>query len=594
MHTILVLLSLCASICVCSQSPLIYDYIIVGGGAGASVVADELVRFPNLKILVLDAGITDCPACDASLGAISQPSSLWQESLLPQPQQFAALLRQPTFSQWLGAGGNTRIWGAVHARASKTFLDTNFPVGYQYNDLLPQYKRNEDHFCKYLPESITNISAANCSLYHGSGGPIPVAPQAFPVLSPIIMALAQYGRTNTTIGFSSDPNNPGLRKGLAFEQASRYMSQKNNILSPRTRADAYHALLKPALNHPGITLITNAKVTKVIVESGGNAGPKAIGVNYFINGTFHSAFASKRIFMCAGVLYTPQILHLSGIGPADYLGILGVQKVWVNNSAIGQGLQTHQAVITVYEAKGPVPHNSTFSSFNAMDWWFNTGLSPGFEADVEVEILESFPVTSVESAADSLLPEAILSLLGETGPLNYLSMEIENVLPTTTGYVRARSLDPFTAPEFDYGWDFANIIGSGDLAKMLAAIAYVRQVMAGNNAFANTWIKKEFFPGEYFRNIVRNKLNITTEPDLTIQADTMFIQYYMTDFFHLTSSCALGQATDLNGAVKGIRSLSIVDNSVLPHNPDANPTITLLAVARVIMQRTLVMDGLLQ
>lgn len=604
--TLLLLAILPAS---CGDHPDVYvDYVIVGLGAGGSMMANRASARPHIKVLALEEGIAHgCPACETSLGANSMPTSVWQNNRLPVAQQFAALLRSPTFSSWKGLGGSTILWGKVNTRSSRELLDQFYPPGYQYDDILARYKALENHFCYHLSPSVTNISAADCLAYHGKDGPFAISSQTFDALSEQILALADYARQTSnvsgSIGFSSDYNNPNTRKGVAFEMDFRNLTNKSDIHSPRVGENAFGTLLPPSLlqSRPNLVISTSSRALRLLY------GPdvweelshgqrrmlprRVIGVEYLVDGKhIRKAYASKRVIVCAGVLRTPHLLQLSGIGDPTLLASLNISMI-SNNSAVGAGLKSHQAVITSYQTKDPVVHNAAYSSYNALDIFFNTGLTPNFQADIQVEVLEGFYVNSVESTADSLPVEQVLDL--EEGLTNYpyISMEIESILPDSVGFVQAVTNNPLDEPEFDYGWNFGNMLGTNDYAKLATAVATIRELMTGNNSFANKYVVKEMFPGEYFKDKVRTNLGITQEPALTQEADMLFIQYFMTNFFHVTSTCALGSCTDLKGQVLGVTGLVVCDNSILPRNPDGNPTTTLLAVCDIIADHTFSMDS---
>jgi choline dehydrogenase len=119
-------------------------------------------------------------------------------------------------------------------------------------------------------------------------------------------------------------------------------------------------------------------------------------------------------------------------------------------------------------------------------------------------------------------------------------------------------------------------------------MAKIRSIFTGNNTFANKNIVEEIWPGDKYRKPY-SAAGIQ-EPLLTQLADTDALKSAMTHFFHLTGTCSLGSCTNLDGEVSGISGLSVCDNSILPANPDANPTATLIAVCNKIAKRRLAKD----
>ena len=565
-----------------------FDYIVVGAGGGGSVIANRLSANSSISVLLIDQG-TDCSDCTA-LGASLQSNSVFQEELLPIEQSFTALLRQPTEVLFSAIGGTTKVFGCVYTRSTKQLLDDKFPIGYQYDDLLPYFKAIEDHFCYYLPESTTNISQANCTLYHGKGGDIAVAPQTFNQLAPITIDLVSYLNT-TSIGYTPDYNNPGQRPGVAYETDWRLMANKSDDNSARSRVDSQIAFLPSVVQaRPNLKIMRFTKVQKIIINP---VTKRATGVQYLINGTIAGiALANSRVFVCAGVIGTPHLLHISGIGPADMLEAAGI-PVLVNNPAIGATLLAHQAVILGYQTKEPVFHNSTQSSNNALDIFFNTGLTPSLPADIEVEVLEGQYVSSVESWADSVPVPYLQSILNGTVYYPFYGMEVENVAPTVLGSVTTVSPNVNLIPLVDLGWSIETFPYTVDFQILLTAINTVRSFML-NSSFAEDNILTELYPGTlYIEYCLQNNPNLT-ETELTLCNNEYLLFYSMTHFYHLTTSVPLGNATDLNAQVLGVSGLSVCDNSLLPWSTDGNPTVTLTAVCAKVAYDTLVLDGYIE
>lgn len=581
--------------------PVVFDYVIDGGGAGALTVAYELTNDPLIRVLMIEKGIK-CPDCDASLTAGFRPNDPYFENAYPLTQEFAAGLRQPSQMQFSSLGGNTKIMGNVYTLASKKFLDTRFPVGFRHDDLLPYYKENEDHFCHYLPSSLTNISAADCTAYHGRGGPIKVAPQAFPTVTAQAIDLVSYLNT-TGIGYSPDYNGP-KRAGVSYEQNFRGMENPADLFSRRFRHDTQNAFLNDTVAaRSNLFILTNTEVRELIV----NRRTKRVqGVRYSINGSsdMDVALALRRVWVCNGVIRTPQKLQMAGIGPAEWLNQLGIEVV-ANNSEIGRNFKAHQALSMNFQTKEPVTKNSSYTGGNLLQLFFNTGLTPDLDADVQVEVLGGTYVEGLEGSANSFPLRTILA--GATGVQPYLTALVEVIAPSSEGFVRARPGPIQKVPEFDFGWNYANMLGAGfpntDLRKMMTAIQTVRDIFIGNNSYANKNILREAWPGDkFFRELAA--IGVTDDATaaayfgifglttLREAADFWFIQYEMTHFYHLTSSVALGKATNMLGAVNGVTGLNVCDNSILPANPDGNPTATLMAVCRKLAREQLAADRL--
>ena len=157
-----------------------YDVVIAGGGAAGSVLARQLADKPRRpKILLLEQS----DAIDASFSEILNPNGgHWdqpnEDKYQSIPQEFTGGIvtggRMPHFTAFKGLGGGTNHYGATAMRPTADYWDSRMPPEYNAARMLPRLKQNEDHYCCYLPQSVTGISHADCSTYHGCGGPMPV------------------------------------------------------------------------------------------------------------------------------------------------------------------------------------------------------------------------------------------------------------------------------------------------------------------------------------------------------------------------------------------------------------------------------------
>lgn len=569
----------------------VFDYIVIGGGAGGLVVANRLSADPTNTVLLVDLGPKSCPACDANLGANIDSSYPYLANAMPVTQQYLLLARKPAFPQYHGLGGNTKRFGGVHTRPSREFLDTNFPAGYKYNDLLPHFLAVDDHFCHYLPESVTNISAADCAAYHGKGGEMSVVPQVIEYLQAPIRDLVSYLGT-TEVGNTTDYNDPRKKHGIGYEQRWGSMTNKSDLYSARGRKDVQIAFMPESLQRAraNLEILPFTRVTRIKFSVDDVVGtPIAKSIEYITNGTIAGfARARKHIFLCGGALETPKLLELSGVGDWNVLSRAGVSPIVANNAAVGANMRSHHAVIMAYRTKTGIDQNLAMSSYNAAQIFLNISATDR-PADFQVEMLNGFYVRGVEGDANGLPAEIVGRFLqGQTNGFPYLAPEIEHTAVTAVGATHIVSNDPTINPQFDYGWGFG-LYFTQDIPRFLRAIAKIREIFTGNNTFANEHIVEEIVPGNEYRDFYI-KQGISTEPLLTTLADTLFLQQQMTHFFHITGTCSLGTCTNLDGEVQGVKGVSVCDASLLPANPDANPTTTIVAVCDKIAKARLAKD----
>ena len=587
MRALLLLIAL-----VCAVYALPPHIVVIGQGVGGVTIANYYSRDPTVRVLFLDMGPEQCAACDLSIGGQLDPSQYNQLSFFPQPQQFLRFVREPVYPQFTGKGGNSKIYGCVNTWPSKEFLDS-WPAGLRYDDLLPYFKKNENHYCNYLPESYTGISPANCSSTHGYGGYFDVAPQAHDEWSSQIQDLVAYAKSPGGPGWTGDYNAPTGRSGFHEEQAFRRMANRTNPYSARFRADAQISFFNSSVSsRPNLEVINSAHVDKLIINP---TTKRVVAVRYTVDGASTLVVPLKRVFICAGVLRTPQLLMVSGVGPADFLAELDISPISLNGN-IGKTLAAHMSFIMAYETNSNVFHNSSMSSYNALQWFFATGLQPApFKDDVQVVVTEGFYVEDTELSSNGLPIVETFGLLTGQSEFPYLSPQVELHYTLSNGYVRPSTPSMRDPPNWDLGWGFAPFFG-GDLARLLTAIGIVRNTFLGNNSFANANIKREVVPGPYYlqqiidAGITEDQTLGTFGMDLQTFADFMFLQQRLTHFYHITSSVPITVATNIRGEVNGVVGINVCDGSLLYKNPDGNPSALIAALCHKMAHDNFVID----
>lgn len=604
-HICVFLLALLLSACVLADSngigggSSVFDYIVVGGGVGGAITANRLSADPNNRVLLVHLGPKSCPSCDANLGANLDTAYPYINNALPVTQQYLLLARKPAFPQNHGLGGNGKRFGGVHTRPSDEFLNNNFPAEFNATNLRPNFLAIDDHYCHYLPESITGISAADCIVYHGKNGEMSVVPQVVAELGAPMQDLVKYLGT-TSVGNTTDYNDPRRRHGIGYEQRWGAMANKSDLYSARSRKDVQQAFLPESLqaSRPNLVILPFTRVTRVVFsQASSNSqqnGRRAVRIEYMTNGIdLGSARATKHIFLCGGALETPKLLELSGVGSASILNALNIPVV-ANNTAVGENLRAHHAAIMAFKTKTGINQNLALSSYNAAQIFLNISAT-NRATDFQVELLNGFYVRGVEGDANGLPADIVQRFLsGQFNNFPYIAAEIEHNDVSSIGSTHITSRDPTINPTFDYGWGF-NLFFTQDIPRFLTAIAKIRDIFTGNNTFANTHVVEEIVPGREYRDFYlrqnatgeasivgikdgNGNYILTPEQQLTAMADTLFLQQQMTHFFHITGTCSLGSCTNLDGEVKGVQGLSVCDASVLPANPDGNPSTTILAV----------------
>jgi len=293
-----------------------YDYVIVGAGTAGCVVAGRLSEDPATRTCVLEAGGSDrhpfisTPALVAP--AIATRRFNWRFETVPQAQLKGRKIPQPRGKV---VGGSGSINGMVYSRGHPRDYDdwaAAGATGWDYAHVLPYFLRSE------------NNEDFPASTYHGHGGPMNVRRPGRPnrLNGDFIAATQRLGFPRTTDFTGADSEGVGLRQG---------------VIRNGRRVTTARAFLRPALRRGNVELRTEALALRVLIENG-----RAVGIAYEQAGRVHEVRATREVILTAGALQTPQLLLLSGIGPAAELRSAGVAPVH-DLPGVGRNFHDHLA-----------------------------------------------------------------------------------------------------------------------------------------------------------------------------------------------------------------------------------------------------------
>src|ERR1700752_284235 len=260
-----------------------YDYVIAGAGSAGCVLASRLSENPDFPVLLLEAGPTDTAdeiRIPAAVNLLFQSAYDWNYQTVPQDRAGGRSIYWPRGKV---LGGSSSINAMIYMRGNRydfqTWRDEYGCTGWGYEDLMPYFRRAEDN-------------SRGASAYHGTGGPLTVSDLRYksPACEAFIGAAREQGaRANTDF-------NGARQDGVGWYQVTQRKGR---------RCSAAGAYLHPAMSRPNLTVLTDALVTKVLIEGG-----RATGVTYLRHGQAEPAHAEGEVIVAAGAVNTPQLLML--------------------------------------------------------------------------------------------------------------------------------------------------------------------------------------------------------------------------------------------------------------------------------------------
>jgi choline dehydrogenase-like flavoprotein len=504
-----------------------FDYIVVGAGTAGCIMANRLSADPTKRVLVLEAGGNDnwiwfhIPV--GYLFAIGNPRSDWMFKTEPEPGLNGRALAYPRGKV---IGGSSAINAMISMRGQAADYDHWRQLGltgWGWDSVLPAFKRLEDHF---LGESE----------HHGVGGGwrIEAARLSWPILDAVGDAAEQMGIRRT-------PDfNTGNNEGVGYF----HVNQKRG-----RRWSSARGFLKPVLNRANLRLETNVLVDRLIVEDG-----RAVGVRFLQGGETIEARTRGEVVLCAGSIGSVQVLHRSGIGPADWLAPLGIDVVR-EHPGVGRNLQDHLQQRAIFKVSGSRTLNETYASL------WRRGLM-----GVDYALRRRGPLTMAPSQlgiftrsdphqerANIQFHVQPLSLDKFGDPLHLFSaitVSACNLRPTSRGTVRLRSAAPDDKPVIA-----PNYLATDEDRRVAAdAIRTTRRLMQ-QDALAR-YRPDEYLPGPAVGDDDASLAKAAGDIGTTI--------------FHPVGTAKMGLASDPLAVVDerlrfhGLRGLRIADASVMP------------------------------
>ncbi len=516
-----------------------FDYVIVGAGSAGCVLANRLSADGKNSVLLLEAGPKDTnPWIHIPLGygrLFKEKTVNWMYQTEPEPGLNGRTVFQPRGKV---LGGSSSINGLLYVRGQHEDYDRwrqRGNEGWGFDDVLP-YFRKAEHQVRGADD------------FHGVGGPLPVSEHrlADPLSAAFIEAAAE-------MGLPKNPDfNGATQEGAGFFQTTTRYGR---------RASTAVAYLRPAKNRKNLHVETSSLAQRIVFD-----GRRAVAVEYRKEGAPQTARARKEILVCGGAFNSPQLLQLSGVGPAELLRQHGIGVV-LDAPGVGHDLQDHMQVRVVMRCTRPITLNDVvnnparrimaglrYAAFRDGPLSIAAGTSGAF--------FKTSPRLATPDIQIHFLPFSTDKMGEKLHPFSGFTASVCQLRPESRGSLRIRSADPTVPPEIRINYlatetdRTANVEGLKILRRILHAPAL------------SPYVVEEVDPGK----------KVSTDEELL-----NYCRARGSTIYHPTSTCRMGNdalaVVDQRLRLRGIEGLRVVDGSVMPDLVSGNTNAAIIMIA---------------
>ncbi len=516
-----------------------FDYVIVGAGSAGCVLANRLSAGGKHTVLLLEAGPKDSNIwihIPLGYGKLFKEKTVnWMYQTEPEPGLDGRQVFQPRGKV---LGGSSSINGLLYVRGQHEDYDRwrqRGNVGWGYDDVLPYFKKAENQ-------------TRGADPYHGTGGPLTVSDWRHddPLSEAFVKAAVEAG-----IRFNPDFNG-AAQEGAGFFQTTTRRGR---------RASSAFSYLRPARGRGNLRIETNALAQRLIFE-----GRRACAVDYSQNGVVHRARARREILVSSGAYNSPQLLQLSGVGPAELLQQHGIEVV-LDAPGVGNDLQDHLQVRVMMRCAQNVTLNDVVNNpFRSMMAGLQyAALRKGpltIAAGTSGAFLKTNPRLATPDIQIHFIPFSTDKMGEKLHPFPGFSASVCQLRPESRGSLRIRSADPTVPPEIRINY----LATETDRAANIDAIRILRKILAA--PALQPYVVNEVEPGA----------QVESDDDLLA-----FCRQRGSTVYHPTSTCRMGvdplAVVDAQLRVRRIEGLRVVDASVMPDLMSGNTNAPTIMIA---------------
>jgi choline dehydrogenase len=516
-----------------------FDYIIVGAGSAGCVLANRLSADGKHSVLLLEAGPKDSNLwihVPLGYGKLFKDKTVnWMYQTEPEPGLDGRTIFQPRGKV---LGGSSSINGLLYVRGQHEDYDRwrqHGNSGWGYDDVLPYFKKAEDQ-------------TRGASEFHGVGGPLPVSDSRHddPLSDAFIAAAAETG-----LPVNKDFNGATQEGAGWFQTTTRGGKRSSTAVS----------YLRPAKGRKNLHIETSSHAQRILFE-----GRRAVGLEYLKEGSLRIARARREIVVSSGAYNSPQLLQLSGVGPAELLKKHGIEVV-LDAAGVGHDLQDHMQVRVVMRCSQPITLNdivnhpgrrimagARYAAFRSGPLTIAAGTSGAF--------FKSNPRLASPDIQIHFLPFSTDKMGEKLHSFSGFTASVCQLRPESRGSLRIKSADPSVPPEIRINY----LATETDRTANVEGLKILRKIL--NAPALKPFVVDEYDPGA----------KVVSDEDLLAHCRRRGSTIY-----HPTSTCRMGNdplaVVDQRLKVRGIEGLRVVDGSIMPDLVSGNTNAPIVMIA---------------